>query len=169
LRQYNCIPVFIKDETLAKANLHHEHVIKPLFHNFKQFCEPGYGNKMRDLQMQAYHEINQVFANTVAQNLHSLHHDATDDPPTVDKIIWIHNTHLLLLPTLLRRKNSNVNIGFSLHSPWPSTDIYKMLPQRLEIMKSLLCADLISFHMFEYARNFYTGAARLLDLRKSFR
>ena len=49
LRQYNCIPVFIKDEVLSKANLYHEHVIKPLFHNFKQFSEPNYGNKMRDL------------------------------------------------------------------------------------------------------------------------
>lgn len=62
-----------------------------------------------------------------------------------------------------------MNIGFSLHSPWPSTDIFKMFPYRTEVMKSLLCCDLISFHLFEYARNFYMGASRLLDLKHSFK
>ena len=86
-----------------------------------------------------------------------------------NELVWIHNSHLLLLPTLIRRKNPHMNIGFSLHSPWPSTDIFKMFPYRLEVMKSLLCCDLISFHLFEYARNFYMGASRILDLRHSFK
>lgn len=76
---------------------------------------------------------------------------------------------MLLLPTLLRRKNPNANIGFSLHSPWPSTDIFKMFPHRMEVLKSLMCCDLISFHMFEYARNFYTGVTKMLDVRQHFR
>lgn len=62
-----------------------------------------------------------------------------------------------------------MNIGFSMHSPWPSTDIFKMFPYRIEVTKSLLCCDLISFHLFEYARNFYTGVARLLGHRHSFK
>jgi trehalose 6-phosphate synthase/phosphatase len=84
-------------------------------------------------------------------------------------MIWIHNTALFLVPTLLRRKNPNVCMGFSLHSPWPSTDIFKMFPYRQEVIKSLMCCDLLSFHLFEYARNFYTGVARILDLRHIFR
>jgi len=62
-----------------------------------------------------------------------------------------------------------MNIGFSLHSPWPPSDIFKMFPYRIEVLKSLLCCDLISFHLFEYARNFYTVASRILDLRHTFK
>lgn len=62
-----------------------------------------------------------------------------------------------------------MNIGFSLHSPWPSSEIFRMFPYRMEVMKSLLCCDLISFHLFEYARSFYMCAARILDLRHTFK
>ena len=86
-----------------------------------------------------------------------------------NELVWIHNSHLLLLPTLVRRKNPYMNIGFSLHSPWPSSDIFKMFPYRNEVLKSLLCCHLIGFHIFEYARNFYMGASRILDLRHTFK
>ena len=63
----------------------------------------------------------------------------------------------------------NSSIGFFLHSPWPPTDIFKMLPYRMEILKSLLCCDLIGFHIFEYARNFYNGCQRMLGFKQEFK
>jgi trehalose-6-phosphate synthase len=168
LRPYNCVPVFIDEDTFYRATVFHETLIRPLFHNFKSI---SINFEIKQLWT-AYHEVNQQFANTVLQNLqfweNPIEADAKHKHSQSD-LIWIHNTHLLLLPTLLRRKNQNANLGFSLHSPWPSSDIFKMFPYRMEVLKSIMCCDLISFHLFEYARNFYTGATRMLDLQSQFR
>ena len=56
-----------------------------------------------------------------------------------------------------------------MHSPFPSSDIYKMFENRKMILKSLLCSDLIGFHIFEYARHFYTACNRLLGLNHEFK
>lgn len=84
-------------------------------------------------------------------------------------IIWIHDTYLLLLPKYVRRSYINGRIGFSMHSPFPSSDIYKMFENRKMILKSLLCSDLIGFHIFEYARHFYSTCNRLLGLNHEFK
>ena len=84
-------------------------------------------------------------------------------------IIWIHDTYLLLLPKYVRRCYINGRIGFSMHSPFPSSDIYKMFENRKMILKSLLCRDLIGFHIFEYARHFYSTCNRLLGLNHEFK
>jgi trehalose 6-phosphate synthase/phosphatase len=60
-------------------------------------------------------------------------------------------------------------IGFFLHSAFPNSQIIQILPQRVEILKSLLCSDLIGFHLFEYAKNFVTSCKKLLDLNYEFR
>ena len=88
---------------------------------------------------------------------------------TDDKdLIWIHDTYLLLLSAHVRRRAINGRIGFSLHAPFPSSDIYKMFQFRKMILKSLLCCDLISFHIFTYARHFYSACQRLLGLNHTY-
>jgi trehalose 6-phosphate synthase/phosphatase len=84
-------------------------------------------------------------------------------------LLWIHDTYLLLVPIFLRAQNMNANIGLSMHSPFPSSDIYKMFPYRQEILKSMLCCDLISFHIYEYARHFFTTCNRMLGLNPDFK
>ena len=84
-------------------------------------------------------------------------------------MIWIHDNYLLLVPTYVRKRDLNSNIGFFMHCPFPSSDIYKMFPYRREILKSLLMSDLIGFHLFEYARNFYTTCRRVLGLNHEFK
>lgn len=39
----------------------------------------------------------------------------------------------------------------------------------LQILRGMLCADLIGFHFFEYARHFLVTCKRLLGLEHSFR
>ena len=63
----------------------------------------------------------------------------------------------------------NANIGFFFHSPFPSSDVYKMFPYRNEVLKSLLSCDLIGYHIFEYAHNFYTSCRRILGLNQEFK
>jgi trehalose 6-phosphate synthase/phosphatase len=69
-------------------------------------------------------------------------------------IIWVHDYHLMLLPHLIRKKFPDVTIGFFLHIPFPSFEVFRLLPWRNEIIKGLLGADLIGFHTYDYVRHF---------------
>ena len=83
-----------------------------------------------------------------------------------DDIIWVHDYHLMLLPAMLREeigmKKSNIKIGFFLHTPFPSSEIYRILPVREEILYGVLQSDLIGFHTFDYARHFLSSCSKIL-------
>ena len=83
-------------------------------------------------------------------------------------MVWVNDTYLMLVPHLIRRKDVNLNVGFFLHSPFPSSDIFKMFPHREILLKSLLCCDLLGFHVYEYARQFTVGCRRILGLKNEF-
>jgi trehalose 6-phosphate synthase/phosphatase len=89
-----------------------------------------------------YRDVNETFANAVA------HEYRPGDN------IWVHDYHLMLLPALLRQRLPEARIGFFLHIPFPSSDVFRVLPRRWEILKGLLGADLIGFHTFGYMRHF---------------
>ena len=57
--------------------------------------------------------------------------------------VWVHDYHLLVLPSLTRKRFNRVRLGFFLHSPFPSSEIFRTFPRREEILRSLLCADLL--------------------------
>jgi trehalose 6-phosphate synthase/phosphatase len=81
--------------------------------------------------------------------------------------IWIHDAHLMMVPYKLKKQwkhHINATVGFCMHTPFPSSDIYRMFPNRLEVLSSLVCCDLVGFHLFEYARHFYTACRRILGL-----
>ncbi|GHJ88576.1 hypothetical protein NliqN6_4978 [Naganishia liquefaciens] len=57
-----------------------------------------------------------------------------------------------------------VKIGFFLHTPFPSSEIYRILPVRREILLGVLQCDLIGFHTYDYARHFLSSCTRILGL-----
>jgi len=71
-----------------------------------------------------------------------------------DDLIWIHDYHLLLLPQILRKRLPRARIGFFLHIPFPSSEIFRIMPHREELLRGMLGANLIGFHTFGYARHF---------------
>lgn len=78
-------------------------------------------------------------------------------------IIWVQDYHLMLLPGLLREKLGSRNpIGFFLHIPFPSYELFRTLPWRKELLQGMLGADLVGFHTFEYMRHFVSTAYRVL-------
>ena len=89
---------------------------------------------------------------------------AHDDP-----IIWVHDYHLMLVPQLVRAELPDVQIGFFLHVPWPSPDIFVRLPWRREILLGLLGADVVSFHTERYRSNFVRACRRVLGEAADFR
>uniref|UniRef100_A0ACD5UW89 Uncharacterized protein n=1 Tax=Avena sativa TaxID=4498 RepID=A0ACD5UW89_AVESA len=81
-----------------------------------------------------------------------------------EDLVWIHDYHLLALPTLLRKRVPRAKVGFFLHSPFPSLDIFRTIPVREDLLRALLNADLVGFHTFDYARHFMDACSLLLGL-----
>ncbi|MCA8952109.1 MAG: bifunctional alpha,alpha-trehalose-phosphate synthase (UDP-forming)/trehalose-phosphatase [Planctomycetes bacterium] len=121
-------------------------VLWPLFHYFtdKVHFEPEH--------WRGYEQINRRFATAV---LESAPHGSR---------VWIHDFHLMLVPGLLRAARPDLEIGFFLHVPWPSSELFRLLPPRREILRGLLGADYVAFHTSDYAMHFRTSCMRLLGL-----
>ncbi|PFG28025.1 alpha,alpha-trehalose-phosphate synthase [Corynebacterium renale] len=98
-----------------------------------------------------YREVNLKFAETVA---HVAAEGAT---------VWVQDYQLQLVPGILRQLRPDLTIGFFLHIPFPSGDLYRQLPWRDELTRGLLGADLIGFHLEQDATNFLDVAASLKD------
>jgi trehalose 6-phosphate synthase/phosphatase len=118
----------------------------PLFHYFPSYVDydPRY--------WESYVRVNREFCDTVAGLL------APGDT------IWIHDYHLLLLPELLRNVHPEATIGFFLHTPFPSYELFRLLPTawKEELLGGLLGADLVGFHVHEYTQHFLHCALRIL-------
>tara|TARA_R110002072_G_scaffold217365_1_gene374971 strand:- start:41175 stop:43370 length:2196 start_codon:yes stop_codon:yes gene_type:complete len=78
--------------------------------------------------------------------------------------VWIHDFHLLLLPKLLREAGRSLRIGFFLHTPFPASELFRILPEREALLMGLLGADLIGFHTFSYLRHFRSTLLRVLGI-----
>jgi len=89
-------------------------------------------------------------------------------------VIWIHDYHLMLLPAMLRDKISNATIGFFLHIPFPTFEMFRLLPMkwRRDLLQGLLGADLIGFHTYSYTQYYLQCLRNILgyeqDMGKVF-
>ena len=163
--EYNAVPVFIDDELadlhyngfsstfawafrcdLAKQHL--DSILWPLFH-----YHPG-EITFDESAWNAYEQANRLFAKAIASEVQD------------GDLVWVHDYHLMLLPAMLREEigntKANVKIGFFLHTPFPSSEIYRILPVRNEILLGVLHCDLIGFHTYDYARHFLSSCSRIL-------
>jgi trehalose 6-phosphate synthase/phosphatase len=148
---FDSIPVFLDASTFdAYYNGFSNGSIWPLFHYF-----PQYAHYDSD-EWNAYQTINLKFSEAVLEVA-----KPTDS-------IWVHDYHLMLLPDLLHKSLPDATIGFFLHIPFPSYEIFRMLPWREEILQGLAGADLIGFHTFGYARHFLSSLLRILGLEQEF-
>lgn len=104
---------------------------------------------------EAYQAVNRRFAEAVTEVYEE------------GDLVWVHNYHLLLLPAMLRRRLWYAKIGFFLYTPFPSSEIFRLLPQRSEVLRGILGADLAGFHTYDYSKQFLASCARLLGLEGS--
>ncbi|MBD0776661.1 bifunctional alpha,alpha-trehalose-phosphate synthase (UDP-forming)/trehalose-phosphatase [Maribacter sp. ANRC-HE7] len=124
--------------------------IWPLFHYFLEYSE------FELESWNVYKAVNQKFADAILEK-------AEDDD-----IVWVHDYQLMLVPQMVRAKRPDISIGFFLHIPFPSFEIFRTLPWREEVLEGLLGADLIGFHTYDYERHFLSSVRRLLGLEVSF-
>ncbi|HEV8455766.1 MAG TPA: bifunctional alpha,alpha-trehalose-phosphate synthase (UDP-forming)/trehalose-phosphatase [Gemmatimonadales bacterium] len=121
-------------------------VLWPLFH----YLLDQVPLHVRDWE--AYVEANDRFADVVAQQYQ------------VGDLIWVHDYQLLLLPGLLRQRLPDARIGFFLHIPFPSEELFRTLPERDRLLRGLLGADLVGFHTPTYLRHFAASLTQILGL-----
>jgi len=102
---------------------------------------------------QAYMKVNRRFA------------DAAIQTATPSDLIWIHDYHLALAPSMIREALPNQRIAFFLHIPFPPYDVFRLCPWDRDLLQGLLGCDLIGFHIDGYVQNFLDSAERLLGAR----
>ncbi|MGB5171410.1 bifunctional alpha,alpha-trehalose-phosphate synthase (UDP-forming)/trehalose-phosphatase [Eudoraea sp.] len=155
------IDVVLKQHGAAKVNLSQEEVngfyfgfsnrtIWPLFHYFLQYAEFELEN------WETYKKVNQKFADAILESAGE------------DDTIWIHDYQLMLVPKMVRDKRPKIAIGFFLHIPFPSYEIFRIMPWREEVLEGLLGSNLIGFHTYDYERHFLSSVRRLLGKEVSF-
>lgn len=151
--KFSATPIFLADDV---AELHYNgfsnSILWPLFH-----YHPGEMN-FDEKAWAAYNEANNAFCDKIMKYVKD------------GDVVWVHDYHLMLLPELLRNKINesgikDVKLGFFLHTPFPSSEIYRILPVRQEILKGVLSCDLVGFHTYDYARHFLSSVERVLGVR----
>lgn len=79
-------------------------------------------------------------------------------------LVWVHDYHLLLLPKIFRtysKKTADAYIGLFMHTPFPSSEVFRCLPKRREILDGMLGANLVVFQKFSYGRHFTSSCVRV--------
>lgn len=151
LKKENCVTVHLSENDI---NLYYEgfsnKTIWPLFHYFNEYVE--YDQDTWD----AYVEVNQKFANAALKVIGN------------GDMVWVHDYQLLLVPGMIKEIRPDVTIGFFLHIPFPSFEVFRILPWRNELIEGMLGADLLGFHTYDYERHFFSSVRRLLGYEINF-
>ena len=118
--------------------------IWPLFHYFSSAMKFSFDD------WDAYRQVNKLFAAKVLEL-------AKDGD-----MIWVHDYQLMLLPKFLRESGKKLYISYFHHIPFPSSEVFRVLPCRDELLHGLMGADFIGFHNNDYLRHFGSSISRIL-------
>jgi trehalose 6-phosphate synthase/phosphatase len=145
--RFDAEPVFLTPDDVA--GFYHgfsNRTIWPLFHYFSRYAE------FRPDFWKAYERVNRKYR------------DAVLEAYRPGDRIWVHDYQLMLLPAMLREKLPDAAIGFFLHIPFPSYEIFRLLPWRKELLQGILGAGLIGFHTHDYVNHFLGSVRALVGL-----
>ncbi|MFZ6011784.1 MAG: bifunctional alpha,alpha-trehalose-phosphate synthase (UDP-forming)/trehalose-phosphatase [Bacteroidota bacterium] len=147
-------PIFIETKTYNRFyNGFCNATLWPLFHYFPSYVEYD------EATFKSYQEVNRFFAERILALLQP------------GDILWIHDYQLMLLPGMIREQRPDATIGFFLHIPFPSFEIFRLLhrPWKEKIVGGLLGADLIGFHTYEYVQHFLKTVQMVCGFDHQFR
>jgi trehalose 6-phosphate synthase/phosphatase len=152
-RDLNVVPVFVGKELYDDFyNGFSNSVLWPLFHYFTSLA--NYESRY----FEAYVKVNQLFAEKIVPLL-----EPGDS-------VWIHDYQLMVLPHLIRLKRPEATIGFFLHIPFPSYEIFRLMPTEWKktLLHGVMGADLIGFHTYDYVQHFLQSVKMLLGVDNYF-
>ncbi|KAG0375848.1 threalose-6-phosphate phosphatase [Mortierella sp. AD032] len=142
------VPIFLED---GRAAGHYEGYCKtvlwPLFHYL--LWDEATDGRQEKKNWDDYVFVNQQFADAIVEQYQP------------GDVVWIHDYHLLLVPHMLRQKLPGAAIGVFIHAPFPSSEIFRCLPKRVEVLNGLLGANQIGFQTYSYARHFISCCTRV--------
>ena len=144
LKDENMHPVFLTQEEIKNyyEGFSNE-TLWPIFHYFSQY------SVYKEIYWESYVKVNQKFCEEVINFI---------EPGDT---LWIHDYQLLLLPEMVRNKLPELSIGFFLHIPFPSYEMFRLLPWRRELLNGMLGSDLVGFHTYDDMRHFLSSVSRL--------
>ncbi|MDD3788054.1 MAG: bifunctional alpha,alpha-trehalose-phosphate synthase (UDP-forming)/trehalose-phosphatase [Petrimonas sp.] len=147
LNKLNFHPVFLTTEqTENYYEGYSNSTIWPLCHYFFSYIQ------YKTRYWEAYQQVNQLFSKAALPFIEN------------DDVVWVQDYQLMLLPKMIRDNRPKVSIGYFHHIPFPSYELFRVLPEREEVLNGLLGADLIGFHTHDYMRHFISAIYRVLDL-----
>ncbi|MFO7868356.1 MAG: bifunctional alpha,alpha-trehalose-phosphate synthase (UDP-forming)/trehalose-phosphatase [Bacteroidales bacterium] len=151
LETEQCKPIFLSEELVSNYyDGFSNATLWPLFHYFTQFTV------FDEKYWEGYTQVNRLFADAIIKEADK------------DDTVWIQDYQLLLVPQMIKEKRPDLHIGFFLHIPFPSYEVFRILPWRDEIITGMLGADLIGFHTYDYARHFISSVRRLKGCEVEF-
>ena len=144
-KEFKALPVFLPEDRMDR--FYHGFCNKtlwPLFHYFPDLTH------YEEDYWEEYKQVNRIFAEAVLKVLRP------------DDLLWVHDYQLMLVPGLIREQFPDMPIGFFLHIPFPSYEVFRLLPRawRVEIVEGLLGSSLVGFHTYDYTRDFLTSVLR---------
>ncbi|MBZ4651743.1 MAG: putative trehalose-6-phosphate synthase [Proteiniphilum sp.] len=147
LHQLNFHPVFLSDEQISNYYEGYSNsTLWPLCHYFFSYIE------YKAEYWAAYREVNALFSREALPFIEN------------EDIVWVQDYQLMLLPKMIRDRKPAASIGYFHHIPFPSYELFRVLPEREEVLEGLLGADLIGFHTHDYMRHFISAIYRVLNL-----
>ncbi len=150
LGKRGCYPVFLtNDEVENFYSGYSNATLWPLFHYFSS--KANYDSTYWD----SYQKVNKAFAKVASKF-------ATNEAK-----IWVHDYQLMLVPQMLRKMQKNAVIGFFLHTPFPSFEIFRLIPEREALLEGLLGSNLVGFHTYDYVRYFLSSVLKILGYESS--
>ncbi|PWZ00265.1 hypothetical protein BCV70DRAFT_231880 [Testicularia cyperi] len=127
----------------------------PLFHYLLWQDVNSERRAWEEYSWDAYYAANEAFAKRIAEEYQP------------GDLVWIHDYHLLLVPLMLRKLVPDAHIGLFVHAPFPSSEVFRCLPKRKEILEGMLGADLACFQAFSYSRHFLSSCIRVCGYEAS--
>lgn len=127
----------------------------PLFHYLLWQDVHSERRAWEEYSWDAYYAANEAFAKRIAEEYKP------------GDLVWIHDYHLLLVPLMLRKLVPDAIIGLFVHAPFPSSEVFRCLPKRKEILEGMLGADLACFQAFSYSRHFLSSCVRVCGFEAS--
>jgi trehalose 6-phosphate synthase/phosphatase len=150
LAEHGFLPLFVDAHLGRRHQIFCNSVLWRIFHYIPVGVE---GERAFCTELwEAYCRVNEAYAEALVRECQA------------GDLIWVHDFQLMLVPQLLRSRQADARIGFFLHTPFPSSEIYRMLPVRRPLLEGMLASDLIGFHTYDYARHFFSVCSRLLGL-----
>lgn len=145
IKKAKCEQVRLTQEDVDKYYLGFSNrALWPLFHYFLEFTEFDH------YSWKVYESVNRKFADVIIDQVEE------------GDMVWVHDYQLLLVPGMVKEARPDITIGFFLHIPFPSYEIFRTFPKRKEILEGMLGADLLGFHTYDYERHFLSSVKRIL-------